>query len=283
MTALNAPEMFVACHRVNAVHVSATLSFMCERIKGGHPLLDGQNVKCNGLVFRARCITDEAEKKACNEYMGRTTLIYGRQVEVTELFGVGVAHRYIDGLVVAPFDAMQKMRMCSMCGARECPHVALLRCSGCRMVYYCSKACQKAAWLDGHKDACKKLGKCELCGLGQCKHGLARQEQEQQQQANSAASAKPVESQKPGEGEQAAANKPNNDASEQQPSLEVDRDSDSDLDSDSESDGQAETAAQAHADADAQPNQPDAAAAEAQPHESAGETKAASADEAKTT
>ena len=35
------------------------------------------------------------------------------------------------------------------------PEGGLLRCGGCRMVWYCNKDCQKAHWKQGHKEECK--------------------------------------------------------------------------------------------------------------------------------
>lgn len=35
----------------------------------------------------------------------------------------------------------------------------LKRCTGCRMVWYCSKECQKEHWINNHKELCKNLSK----------------------------------------------------------------------------------------------------------------------------
>ena len=50
----------------------------------------------------------------------------------------------------APFRAS---RSCDGCGADG----AGLRCSRCKSAFYCSRACQAAAWTQGHKRACPRL------------------------------------------------------------------------------------------------------------------------------
>lgn len=45
------------------------------------------------------------------------------------------------------------MRECARCGARPAPR----RCSACRSVWYCSKACQVEHWKGAHKRLCAQL------------------------------------------------------------------------------------------------------------------------------
>ena len=45
---------------------------------------------------------------------------------------------------------------CAGCGARAAATAPLLRCTGCRQQWYCSRACQRADWPD-HKGGCKAL------------------------------------------------------------------------------------------------------------------------------
>jgi MYND finger/HECT-like Ubiquitin-conjugating enzyme (E2)-binding len=45
------------------------------------------------------------------------------------------------------------MNCCHVCRKEDCK---LLRCSGCRNVQYCSKACQVKDWKDGHRRVCTK-------------------------------------------------------------------------------------------------------------------------------
>ena len=42
---------------------------------------------------------------------------------------------------------------------QSCGGTGSLRCTGCRMVAYCSPKCQKQHWVEGHKHSCKKLRK----------------------------------------------------------------------------------------------------------------------------
>eukprot|EP00984_Skeletonema_dohrnii_P016340 scaffold7239_cov123-Skeletonema_dohrnii-CCMP3373.AAC.2 len=44
-------------------------------------------------------------------------------------------------------------RSCGHCGKTSS---SLLRCSQCKLVYYCSRSCQSLAWKDGHRQACRK-------------------------------------------------------------------------------------------------------------------------------
>ena len=44
----------------------------------------------------------------------------------------------------------EEVGMCACCG-----ELASLRCSNCRMVFYCKKACQVSHWKSSHKDQCK--------------------------------------------------------------------------------------------------------------------------------
>merc|ERR1712129_332127 len=44
------------------------------------------------------------------------------------------------------------------CNAKQCTDSELFKiCSGCKLVYFCSKSCQKKAWKDGHRRVCRKL------------------------------------------------------------------------------------------------------------------------------
>lgn len=45
---------------------------------------------------------------------------------------------------------------CSCCNETK-PDRELLRCGGCRQQFYCSKACQKAHWKQGHREPCKLM------------------------------------------------------------------------------------------------------------------------------
>ena len=41
-------------------------------------------------------------------------------------------------------------KACAVCGSTK----KLQRCSGCRLIWFCSNACQKQGWQDGHKQSC---------------------------------------------------------------------------------------------------------------------------------
>lgn len=43
---------------------------------------------------------------------------------------------------------------CDGCGETESAPNALKRCSTCKKAHYCSQACQRKHWRDGHKDIC---------------------------------------------------------------------------------------------------------------------------------
>jgi hypothetical protein len=64
------------------------------------------------------------------------------------------------------YATMRHARSIQFCFAPGCPESAqssgrvYMRCSGCRVVAYCSKACQKRAWTDEHvphRNICKKM------------------------------------------------------------------------------------------------------------------------------
>jgi hypothetical protein len=46
-------------------------------------------------------------------------------------------------------------QQCAACGAQPPAGRKFQLCAGCRAVRYCSPACQRAAWLSGHRAACK--------------------------------------------------------------------------------------------------------------------------------
>ncbi|CAM9892817.1 unnamed protein product [Sphacelaria rigidula] len=46
--------------------------------------------------------------------------------------------------------------MSATCGAPGCSEPANQRCSRCKSVHYCTRECQRAAWID-HKDMCAYL------------------------------------------------------------------------------------------------------------------------------
>eukprot|EP00961_Rhodomonas_salina_P034135 459065-Rhodomonas_salina.2 len=67
---------------------------------------------------------------------------------------------YADGTigirVDRPSDIIYVTPICKRrgCGVAQSAQQRLLTCSRCRKVEYCSKACQRAAWCNGHKHAC---------------------------------------------------------------------------------------------------------------------------------
>ena len=50
---------------------------------------------------------------------------------------------------------------CDHCGktAEDAGVAKLLTCGGCKLVSYCTKACQTQAWKSGHKSECRKRKK----------------------------------------------------------------------------------------------------------------------------
>jgi hypothetical protein len=46
--------------------------------------------------------------------------------------------------------------VCGHCGSRERPNNKFKKCSACKVVYYCSRNCQKHNW-SNHKTQCKSL------------------------------------------------------------------------------------------------------------------------------
>ena len=48
--------------------------------------------------------------------------------------------------------------MCNTCGGPPPAGAKLMLCGGCKIVWYCSKGCQKHHWgRGGHKQACPQL------------------------------------------------------------------------------------------------------------------------------
>ena len=49
----------------------------------------------------------------------------------------------------------RETKICGQCGKTEEPGETFNHCSRCKVVSYCSKACQKQHWRGGHKDTCQ--------------------------------------------------------------------------------------------------------------------------------
>ena len=49
-----------------------------------------------------------------------------------------------------------EMRACDQCGESG-PDLSLQRCARCKVVWYCSRGCQAAAWVGGHRQECARL------------------------------------------------------------------------------------------------------------------------------
>ena len=48
---------------------------------------------------------------------------------------------------------------CSLCGKKDSETITLLKCDGCHIHFYCSKACQQKIWVEGqHAGVCRQLG-----------------------------------------------------------------------------------------------------------------------------
>jgi len=54
------------------------------------------------------------------------------------------------------FDALTE-KQCASCQKKELPGSKFKYCSGCGMVTYCSKACQKKHWQSSHRKMCSSL------------------------------------------------------------------------------------------------------------------------------
>ena len=51
--------------------------------------------------------------------------------------------------------------VCNCCGLKRSD--GMKKCSKCKLVYYCSKKCQKYDWIrNGHRDECQKNGKLSV-------------------------------------------------------------------------------------------------------------------------
>ena len=59
------------------------------------------------------------------------------------------------------------------CDNKGCDKAGKLRCISCKLVNYCSRECQKAAWKGGHKKVCKKYSSKETTGQTSFKEDAA--------------------------------------------------------------------------------------------------------------
>ena len=55
----------------------------------------------------------------------------------------------------------RETKTCGQCGIREDQGQTFNHCSRCKVVAYCSKACQKQHWRGGHKDTCQAASERE--------------------------------------------------------------------------------------------------------------------------
>ena len=73
--------------------------------------------------------------------------------------GMRLAHVQVNHWTCVEIEAstgpFRATRSCDGCGADG----ARLRCGRCKSAFYCSRACQAAAWTKGHKRACPRLAK----------------------------------------------------------------------------------------------------------------------------
>lgn len=115
------------------------------------PLIDNA-LSC---VFDLRSLTDIAASAVQQ--------LYTLQFDLTQLFNVLAAPQYSLCLHVgtAGFSAEAKGDRGATSPVCACPtcdgnNTELLKCSGCKVTYYCSTACQKADW-KSHRTICKEL------------------------------------------------------------------------------------------------------------------------------
>ena len=55
----------------------------------------------------------------------------------------------------------RETKTCGQCGRREGQGETFNHCSRCKVVSYCSEACQKQHWRGGHKDTCQAASERE--------------------------------------------------------------------------------------------------------------------------
>ncbi len=148
--------------------------------------------RCQSAAGPERCsVSDEVDRIAANarDNLGVLTGQYDgdRAAHAAAAAAEGARRGTLNpvrnvggGAVVAPSDAdagsnaaladaMARLRVggdrCDQCGAEAPEEKPLKKCGRCRMAFYCSKECAKAAWRGGHKQACRSPGQFHVGDL----------------------------------------------------------------------------------------------------------------------
>jgi hypothetical protein len=64
---------------------------------------------------------------------------------------------HVDKDLNSRFQTRPVCRVCTNCGAEPSEEVKLQTCSGCKIVCYCSRDCQRQSWNNEHKVECKPM------------------------------------------------------------------------------------------------------------------------------
>jgi hypothetical protein len=86
---------------------------------------------------------------------GTLTAPRGRYLTAARSFGPGAAIAFFITPSIAIPDSPSLGEVCNYCLSRGGGGGAVRACTGCRVVAYCSPACQKADWAPVHKGECK--------------------------------------------------------------------------------------------------------------------------------
>mmetsp|Transcript_12388 Transcript_12388/g.14937 ORF Transcript_12388/g.14937 Transcript_12388/m.14937 type:complete len:210 (-) Transcript_12388:159-788(-) len=118
-----------SCHIRPAVYLSGSPMLTLDRDNGTMGWDSVETPHC----AQPECIMEI--RRRYKLYMKATTKQLGKHIPWTHMCG------YCKRIGVIDHESL--------------PTQGLLRCSGCRMVWYCNKDCQKLHWKQGHKEECE--------------------------------------------------------------------------------------------------------------------------------
>ena len=97
-------------------------------------------------------LAEATPSKLIKAVLRRDSVEEREDVNMTDAFGFCLDYERRD--VVKALFRRLPMDMCGTCGTKE---GKLRVCAACGVVRYCSPACQKKDWKEGHRDACAQL------------------------------------------------------------------------------------------------------------------------------
>eukprot|EP00518_Triparma_eleuthera_P007688 CAMPEP_0182477214 /NCGR_PEP_ID=MMETSP1319-20130603/30526_1 /TAXON_ID=172717 /ORGANISM="Bolidomonas pacifica, Strain RCC208" /LENGTH=382 /DNA_ID=CAMNT_0024678401 /DNA_START=170 /DNA_END=1316 /DNA_ORIENTATION=- len=166
-TSLNRPEIIIKnVHKTFMTNVLAVFQRIYDIIKAGTDFSAGHGISSNLVKYCVARPSESELRQLQKEFLGQACTLYGAvpcyELLVTNaLIGLCQSDPQPQSIPNCTVPVrIEPLRCCALCArlsstAPAFTKTKLMKCSSCKEVSYCSKACQKKDWKRAHKAICE--------------------------------------------------------------------------------------------------------------------------------